>query len=280
MKIGILADWLNQGSLEGNLRKAAEMGADGVQLYAVSGELAPENMTPIRRQEVRALVKSLGLEISAICGDLGEGGFAFADRNPARIRRTKEIVDLALDLGSRIITTHVGVVPSDPAHPRFGVIEEAMKELGAYAEERGEVFAIETGPEPSEDLLRLLRRVDSRGVGVNLDPANLIMCHNEPAVQAVANLKEYIVHTHAKDGRLLKHGSMDVMYGMVPAPEDYDEYAYCVELPLGEGDVNFDTWIPALKAAGYDGYLTIERECGDDPVHDIGIAVDFLRKRI
>ena len=280
MKIGILADWLNQGSPEGNLRKAAEMGADGVQLYAVSGELAPENMTSARRREIRGLTEHLGLEISAICGDLGEGGFAFADRNPSRIRRTREIVDLALDLGSRIITTHVGVVPHDPAHPRFSVIADAMMELGDYAEKHGAVFAIETGPEPSADLVRLLQQVGSKAVAVNLDPANLIMCHNEPATQAVANLKEYIVHTHAKDGRLLKHGSMDEMYGMVPVPEDYDEFAYCVELPLGEGDVNFDTYIPALKAAGYDGYLTIERECGEDPVHDIGIAVDFLKKRI
>lgn len=280
MKIGILADWLNQGSLEGNLRKAAEMGADGVQLYAVSGELAPENASPEKRKEIRRLVRDLGLEISAVCGDLGEGGFAFAEKNPERIRRTKEIVDLALDLDTRIITTHIGVVPGDPAHPRFGIIAEAMKELGDYAWKRGAVFAIETGPEPTRDLLRLLRCVDSRGVGVNLDPANLIMCHNEPAVQAVETLKDYIVHTHAKDGRLLKHGSMDEMYGMVPVPEDYDEFAYCIELPLGEGDVNFDTWIPALKAVGYDGYLTIERECGSDPVQDIGLAIGFLKKRI
>lgn len=278
MKIGILADWLNQGSLEGNLRKAAEMGADGVQLYAVDGELAPENMTREKREALRKLVSDLGLEISALCGDMGEGGFAFEEQNPPRIRRTKAIVDLALDLGCRIVTTHVGVVPHDPQHPRFAVIAKAMKELGDYAESKGAVFAIETGPEPSADLKRLIEITGSHGIGVNMDPANLIMCHNEPATQAVETLKKYIVHTHAKDGRLLKHGSMDEMYGMVPVPPDYDDSEYCVELPLGEGDVNFDTYIPALKAAGYDGYLTIERECGADPVHDIGLAIDFLKK--
>lgn len=280
MKIGILADWLNQGSVADNLRKAAHMGADGVQIYAVEGELAPENMSSGKRREIRALVKSLGLEISAICGDMGEGGFAFTDRNPIRMERTKQIVDLTLDLGSHIVTTHVGVVPRDTAHPRFQVIADAMAELGAYAERRGAVFAIETGPEPSVDLLRLLQFVNSPGVGVNLDPANLRMCHDEPALHAVEVLGSYIVHTHAKDGRFLKQGSMDVMYGMVPAPEGYTESEFCVEVPLGEGDVDFDTYIPALKAIGYDGYLTIERECGADPASDIGIAVDFLKKHI
>ena len=53
-----------------------------------------------------------------------------------------------------------------------------------------------------------------------------------------------------------------------------------IELPLGEGDVDWPNYIKALKDIGYDGYLTIEREVGDDPAKDIGMAVDFLRKRI
>lgn len=280
MKIGILADWLGMNSFEGNVRKAAEMGVEGVQLYAVEGELAPENMTMQKREQYRKLMEDLHLEISAICGDMGKGGFAFADRNPERISRTKDIVDLTLDLGSRIITTHVGVVPHDMKHPRFQIIADAMKELGDYAEKRGAVFAIETGPELSCDLLQMLKTVNSKGVGVNFDPANLIMCHNEPAVQAVQNLKDYIVHTHAKDGLLIKKGNLEIMYGMVPAPADYVKDTFYREVPLGEGDVHFETYIPALKAVGYDGYLTIERECGENPAHDIGIAVDFLKKLV
>ncbi len=276
MKIGILADWLGLG-FEGNILKSAEMGADGVQLYAVEGELAPENMDAAARRKASRFVRDTGLVISAICGDLGGGGFAFPADNAAKIARTKEIVDLALDLGCNIVTTHIGVVPADPGHERFRVIADALSELGAYAESRGAVFAIETGPEKSEDLLRMLRTVGSRGIGVNLDPGNLVMCHNESPVVSVGNLKDFIVHTHAKDGRLLRHCDMDIIYGMVPAPEGFDENEYCVELPLGEGDVHFETYLPALKAAGFDGFLTIERECGEDPQKDIGLAIDFLR---
>ena len=254
------------------------MGADGVQLYAVDGELAPENLDAAARRKVSQFVRDTGLVISALCGDLGGGGFAFRADNPGKIARTKEIVDLSLDLDCRIVTTHIGVVPADPDSERFQVIAEALSDLGSYAERRGAVFAIETGPEKSEDLLRMIRMVDSRGVGVNLDPGNLVMCHNEDPAVSVNNLKDCIVHTHAKDGRMLKRCDMDIMYGMTPAPADFDESEYCVELPLGEGDVHFETYIPLLRAAGFDGFLTIERECGENLQRDIGLAIEFLRR--
>ncbi len=279
MKIGILADWLGLG-FEGNVKKAAEMGAHGVQLYAVEGELAPENMSQEKRAWARSVVKEAGIEISAICGDLGDGGFAFAEKNPEKIARTKAIVDLALDLGCNIVTTHIGVVPADKSHPRFQVIADALKELGAYAMEKGARFAIETGPEPAEVLRSMLEYVNCPGVGVNLDPANLVMTVNEDPVHAVEVLAPYVVHTHAKDGVFLKQADTDVMYGMISAPEGYDEYDYCCEVPLGKGQVNFDRYIPALQANGFDGYLTIECEIEEDPVRDIGTAMEFLQKYV
>ena len=53
-----------------------------------------------------------------------------------------------------------------------------------------------------------------------------------------------------------------------------------IELPLGKGDVNFDVYLPALAATGYNGFLTIEREVGDSPEADIGMAVEFLKEKI
>ena len=53
-----------------------------------------------------------------------------------------------------------------------------------------------------------------------------------------------------------------------------------LELPLGEGGVNFDTYLPALKETGFDGFLTIEREVGNQPEKDIGMAVAFLQEKI
>ena len=72
--IGVIVDSFGVGLREG-LVKAKDAGADGVQIYAVSGEMDPSNLSPAARKELKAYISSLGLEISALCGDLGGHGF-------------------------------------------------------------------------------------------------------------------------------------------------------------------------------------------------------------
>lgn len=279
MKIGILADCFGL-DFKGNIEKAAQMGVSGVQLYAVSGELAPENMDEKKRKEYTQFIKDHGLVISAICGDLWEGGFAFEDRNPGKIEATKKILDLAADMGCHIVTTHIGVVPEDENHPRFDVIRRALVEICEYALKKDVTFAIETGPEKADTLKKMVVAVNSKALGINLDPANFVMSVNEDPVHAVEVLGEYIVHTHAKDGVFLKQCDVEMSYLMVPWQEGYNEDDYSREVPLGEGQVPWDNYIAALRKVGFDGFLTIERECGEDPEKDIRAATGFLQKYV
>ena len=189
-------------------------------------------------------------------------------------------MELAKELGSDIVTTHIGVVPSDPAHDRYKVMQEACRELAEFADELGSHFALETGPEPSAVLKRFLDSLGSRGVAVNLDPANLVMVVGDDPVVAVDNLKDYIVHTHAKDGVMVQKTNPEFIYGVTPTPEDVRGATFYRELPLGEGKVNFPAYLAALEEIGYRGFLTIEREAGDDPVKDIKDAADYLRRVI
>jgi len=76
-------------------------------------------------------------------------------------------------------------------------------------------------------------------------------------VEAVYILKDYIIHTHAKDGLKTYDGTNG-------------------ERPLGQGVVPFHKYLTALKDIGYDGYLTIEREVGENPKADIQLAYDYL----
>ena len=278
MKIGILADCFGLGFEEG-IKKAAQMGVHGVQLYAVEGELAPENMSAEKRAWAKNLVKENGLVVSAICGDLGEGGFAFEDRNADKIAYTKKIVDLAIDLDCHIITTHIGVVPADPKHPRYAVMQDACGQLAEYADSVQAHFAVETGPETSAVLGDFLDGLHSTGVGVNLDPANLIMSTFDDPVAAVYTLKDYIVHTHAKDGKKLFDKNPEIIYGLVADDALVTDEAF-IELPLGDGDVPWERYLAALEEIGYKGFLTIERECGDNPLADIKKAADFLKAYI
>ncbi len=257
-----------------SVRKAAECGAQGIQVYSTHGEMAPENLSPEKRREFLKLVKDNGLIISALCGDLGGGGFIHKDLNEARVEKSKRILDLAKDLETDIVTTHIGVVPSDPNHDRYKIMQEACHELAEYADSIDAHFAVETGPETSAVLKGFLDSLDSTGVGVNLDPANLVMVTGDDPVGAVHNLKKYIVHTHAKDGKQIFFRDPEIVYGIKKDVIVTDDSF--IEVPLGEGSVDFPNYLAALEEIGYNGFLTIEREVGDKPEVDIKAAVDFL----
>ncbi|MBP5255443.1 MAG: sugar phosphate isomerase/epimerase [Clostridia bacterium] len=261
------------------IETAAKIGAKGIQMYSTYGEFAPENMTSQKKKELLDMMSSNGLVFSALCGDLGRG-FGNKDINPGLIEKSKKILDLAKELGTDVVTTHIGVVPSDPSTDRYKIMQEACSELAAYADSIGSHFAIETGPEKSETLAAFLDTLNSTGVAVNLDPANLVMVTGDDPVHAVYNLRKYIVHTHAKDGRMLRISNPEEVYSVVPQPEDFKENDYMTEVPLGRGMVNFPVYLKALEDIGYRGFLTIEREVGADPAADIKLAADFLRQTI
>ena len=262
------------------IKKAASLGLEGLQMYATSGENAPENLSGEKAKELLKFVKDCGLKFSALCGDLGRG-FGNAELNPELIEKSKRILDLAKELECDIVTTHIGVVPEDPEHERYKIMQAACHELASYADSLGSHFAIETGPETSATLKKFLDGLNSTGVAVNLDPANLVMVTGDDPVAAVHNLKDYIVHTHAKDGRMLAKGNPEYIYGVVhPVPEEFKGVRYFEEVPLGQGSVNFPTYLAALDEIGYKGFLTIERECGSDPAGDIELAAKFLREII
>lgn len=280
-KIGIMADSLKL-PFEESIRRAAELGGQGVQLYATKGEMAPENLTPGMRAEKRRIIEENGLVVSALCGDLEGHGFQIREENRKwKIEKSKRIVDLALDLGSKIVTTHIGVIP-DEKNDTYKIMQEACNELAEYADSVGASFAVETGPEKAVMLKEFLDSLSARGVRVNLDPANLVMVTGDDPVAAVYTLKDYIVHTHAKDGIKLKASDRHEIYGFFAEGGigDLRIWEYFTELPLGQGNVDFDRYLAALKDIGYNGFLTIEREVGDDPSADIRLAVDFLKSKI
>lgn len=262
------------------IEMAADMGAKGIQMYATEGENSPENLSKTDRVELRNKVLGHNLVFSALCGDLGKG-FGNKELNPSLIEKSKKIVELAKDLGTDIITTHIGVIPADKSHDRYKIMQEACFELSAFADSMEAHFAIETGPECAVVLKGFLDDLHSTGVAVNLDPANFKMVTGDDPVKAVYTLRDYIVHTHAKDGNRLRIGNPEYIYKAVhPVPQGFDDVQYFEEVPLGTGSVDFVSYLKAIEEIGYQGFLTIEREVGDDPVKDIKTAYDFLTKTI
>lgn len=274
--IGVLLESFRLPTREA-IKKAAELGVDGLQMFATHGENSPENLSGEKARELLNYVKDNGLVFSALCGDLGKG-FGNPELNPELIEKSKRILELAKELECNIVTTHIGVVPEDPAHERYKIMQEACHELAEFADSIDAHFAIETGPETSAVLKGFLDGLNSTGVAVNLDPANLAMVTGDDAVNAVHNLKNYIVHTHAKDGVRFNYVPPEYVYRVLhPVPAEYAGLKNFEEVPLGTGSVNFPAYLKALEEIGYKGYLTIEREVGADPSADITLAANFLR---
>lgn len=277
MKIGVITDCFKLPLTE-SIKLAGELNFDGIQVYATTGEFSPETLNEAQKAEIKKLLKENKLEISALCGDMGGYGFQIAEDNPERIEKTKKIIDLAEEFGVSVITTHIGVIPADKNHPRYSVMLDALSTCGKYAAQKNITLAIETGPESAKTLLAFLDDIES-GVGVNLDPANFVMVTGQDPVEAVKMLGKYIVHTHVKDGVMFKQTDPEIIYdcfaqGGIEALNVAD---YFLETPLGEGKVDFKAYLNALREVGFDGYLTIERETGENPIDDIKLAQDKVK---
>ena len=107
-------------------------------------------------------------------------------------------------------------------------------------------------------MLTLCLCVDSPHFKVNYDPANVLRGGSDP-VEGIYLLQNLIVHTHAKDARWESDGTSQ-------------------EVPLGEGGVDFPQYIRALRDIEYDGFLTMEREGGEDRIRDVRKGKQYLSR--
>ena len=279
MKLGVITDCFKKDTKE-SIALAGSLGFNGVQIYATTGAFSPDALSEADVLEYKKLLRENNLVVSALCGDMGGHGFEIAKDNPERVEKTKRIIDLAAALDSHVVTTHIGVIPEDTECEKYKAMLAALTECGNYAVTKGVTLAIETGPEAAPTLYGFVNRAGD-GVGVNLDPANFVMVTGQDPAEAVRLIGKKIVHTHLKDGKMLKKTDPKIIYdhfaeGGIEALNVAD---YFIETPVGEGDVNWKEYFAALAEIGFDGFLTIERETGADPIADIKKAASFAKDR-
>ena len=172
LQVGVFADNLGLGVREG-IRKAAEIGADGIQIFTTRGEMLPENLGPGPAPVSCELYRgSLGLVLSATCSDFGHGLVDEA-HNRILLPQIKANIDLAVDLGHADHHHAHRSGAGEPSQSRLGHPARALNDIGAYAEQRGVVLATETGPEPGSTLADLLTVLDTKAIRVNFDPGQL-----------------------------------------------------------------------------------------------------------
>src|SRR6056297_3745040 len=163
-------------------------------------------------------------------------------------------------MGVQSITTHCGFFPEYPGDPLYRGVVVALKQVMRTCDALGVEFWFETGQETPITLLRTIQDVGSENMGINLDPANLLMYGKANPVDALDTFGGWVRGVHAKDGEYPTDGT-----------------SLGKEKPLGEGKVNFPVLVPKLKDCGFTGALTIEREIsGDRQVEDIKKGIDLL----
>jgi sugar phosphate isomerase/epimerase len=256
LKIGIRLESLGL-PLRRALREAQHLGVTGVQADA-AGDLSPHTLSQTGRRAFLHLLRSYNLELTALGCPLRKG-LDIPEDQQQRIDHTRRVLDLSLDLGARIAIVEAGQVPEKADDPRALLLAEALQALGRHGDRVGAVLALETGLESGAVLGAFLDRFDTGGLGVNLDPANLLVHDFDPCASAQA-LQGKVVHTHATDARR----------GVASRAAQ--------EAPLGDGDIDWPRYLGVLEEIGYRGWLTIERASGDNRVADVTAGVGFLRR--
>ncbi len=177
---------------------------------------------------------------------------------PENLRRCREAAALAEDLGLRLVTFHAGFIPEDAADPGRDAVLGRLRELADLFADRGIRIGLETGQETADTLLEALEALDRPEVGVNFDPANMILYGMGDPVASLSKLAPRVVAMHAKDA--------------VPTevPGTWGR-----EVPLGEGAVDW-TALLAVAATIPNLPIAIEREAGQHRVEEIRIARERL----
>jgi L-ribulose-5-phosphate 3-epimerase len=233
----------------------------------------PASRTPELAARVQALAREHGIAIDSFWAghsgpavwDFSNGpatiGLVPAATRAARVAEYVEAAAFAEAIGAPSVTTHVGFIPEDPNDANYRPTVAALRTIAQACRARGLGLWFESGQETPVTLLRAIVDIGLDNVGINLDPANLILYGKGNPVDALSVFGPLVRGVHAKDGR----------YPTSPM-------ALGEETPIGEGAVDFKALFAGLRRQGYAGRVVIEREIsGDQQRRDIADAVRYLR---
>ncbi len=264
-RLGIIVPVKPQVSLE---EAMAPFGLKRVELNCWQAEL----YTPELADDLKSQAERLGIQITALWAgwpgpkawDFRTGpdtlGLVPLKYRPERVEALKKGVDFAHWLGLPAIITHLGYIPEVGSSAEFRGVVGVVREVAEYLAQYHMEFWFETGQETPVTMLRLIHEVGTGNLGINLDPANLILYGKANPVDALDTFGAHVRSVHAKDG----------LYPTTP-------YELGKEVKVGAGKVNFPALLARLKELHYTGSLIIEREIsGSQQILDIRDTITYL----
>ncbi|MFC1451882.1 sugar phosphate isomerase/epimerase family protein [Verrucomicrobiota bacterium] len=265
-EIGVITSLTAEGRC---LERVADFGLDLCQLSCWNPDLySTERAKAVRRESEESGVRITSLWAGwpgPAVWDFVEGpltlGLVPPEYRDIRIEALVKGADFAHSAGIPAIATHLGFIPENPGDPVFGEMVDAVRGIAERLKGMGMEFWFETGQETPVAMLRLIEEVGTGNLGVNLDPANLILYGKASPVDSLDVFGRHVRGVHAKDG-------------LYPT----DPMKLGAEVKVGEGRVRFPELVRRLRDEGFDGAYIIEREIsGEQQNRDIAETVAYLR---
>ena len=167
----------------------------------------------------------------------------------------------AKKMGLRLVTFHAGFLPPDESHPTFDKMLQRLEVVADLFMVQNILLGLETGQETAPELAALLLKLNHPNIGVNFDPANMLMYDKGDPVKALHTLAPWIRQVHIKDARRTK------------TPGVWGE-----EVVVGRGEVDWLGFFTTFKHVIFNVNLVIEREYGNQRVQEIRIAREFIER--
>ena len=272
MEIGVLVNFRLGDDMEEKFANLHKNGFHSCQLACWVPSLWSDENAAL----IRSLTEKYDITISAFwCGWEGPKVWNFIDGpislglvppeyRAMRVKNLCDGADFAKKLGVTDVVTHMGFIPEDPNDPLFPGFCLAVRTVAKHLKENGQYLLFETGQETPVAMLRCFEKVGTDNLAVNLDTANLILYGKANPVDSLDVFGKFVRNVHAKDGCYPVNG-----------------HDLGVETPIGQGKVDFVAFLRKLKALGYDGPITIEREIkGEQQLIDILAAKTYLEDAI
>ncbi|MGI9014391.1 MAG: sugar phosphate isomerase/epimerase family protein [Phycisphaerales bacterium] len=222
---------------------------------------APAILTDAKVRIASGMLAFPGEDYSTLESIRATGGVAPDERWDANLDRATRAAALAKQLQIHLVTCHAGFIPEEPDDPSIEIMQERLSAICDVFEEHGVELALETGQEHADSLLLLLSSLDRSSLGVNFDPANMILYGMGDPTEGFRTLAPFVKQVHVKDA--------------LPA-ETLGEWGR--EVPVGDGAVGWSAFCGVLQQLLPKVDLMIEREAGEDRIADIAKARDLLFK--
>jgi L-ribulose-5-phosphate 3-epimerase len=212
---------------------------------------------------VSGMLETVGEDYSTIDAIARTGGVRPDASWPATRERAIRVASVARSVGVRLVTFHAGFLPHDPRDAERRRMLDRLEEVASMFVGFGIAVAFETGQEPADTLVDCLEALHHPAIGVNFDPANMLLYGSGDPVDAVRRLAPWVRQVHVKDA--------------VPSGRSGE---WGREVPVGTGAVDWTRFLDEVAKCPQRPRLVIEREAGDDRVSDVRLAREFLGQRM